>query len=410
MTETYINKCFFALVVFSLVFVILLYKAIGFQYTDEICAMALFFLFFYALAKTSDWSFNKAFLFTLCVFLFYFFYSIWINSNTTRGIFNDLIIQMKPYLGFFCTYQLCPKFSKSQKRTLKSLSLILWFVFLLPIGLISIVNDRIFFIVMEHPVYFGIGVTIISLCYFFCSEYTWRTRIVFLLLLSLGLFCARSKFYGFFAMSFFVVVFFSNVQHFRLNFKNISLIVSMLVAVLFVAWEKIAFYFFDAIVGTSAIDEDMIARFMLYKNFPVILWDYFPFGSGFASYATYSSGEYYSKIYVEYGLDGVWGLSRSYHSFVSDTFYPSLAQFGVVGIILYLSFWGYILKKAYLYNKKSNNSRPQSLILVVLIVGFLAIEGTTASTFIAQGGFVIMMLLGLILSDMRGKEPICSKS
>jgi hypothetical protein len=166
-----------------------------------------------------------------------------------------------------------------------------------------------------------------------------------------------------------------------------------------VAWNKISYYFFQAIMGSSTVDEDMIARFVLYRTFPEILHDYFPFGSGFASFATHSSGEYYSDLYVKYGIDSVWGISKQYHNFISDTYYPSLAQFGVAGIILYLLFWVYILRKTFLGYQKTKDSK--SFVIIILIIGFLAIEGTTAATFIAQGGFFVMMLTGLILSGVK---------
>lgn len=40
-------------------------------------------------------------------------------------------------------------------------------------------------------------------------------------------------------------------------------------------------------------------------------------------------------------------------------------------------------------------------ILLYNFIGFITIEDTTGSTFIAQGGILVMMLLGLILSNMR---------
>jgi hypothetical protein len=108
---------------------------------------------------------------------------------------------------------------------------------------------------------------------------------------------------------------------------------------------------------------------------------------------------------MEYGIDNVWGISKSYTKFVSDAYYPSLAQFGIIGIILYILFWFYITKKAFNLYKKSGYMHVKHLVTALLIVGFLVIEGTTISTFIAQGGFFTMMMFGMILSDMQ-KEKI----
>jgi hypothetical protein len=372
---------------------------------DELCALTLFILFFYVMAKTPDWTINKAFLMTLAVFVFYTVYSLWIGSNTPRGIINDLAIQIKPYLGFFCVYQLKPVFDEKQKKLLKEISLFFWILFLLPLGILSLVSMDVLFIVMEHPVYYGIAVVIVALCYLYCSEFTKRNKMIFLVLLVIGLFCSRSKFYGFYALAIFMVLFFSNIKQFKLNFRNILIILCMLAVIIVVAWQKISLYFFQVL--TNEVDEDLIARFVLYRNAPDILRDYFPFGSGFASYATFSSGLYYSDIYIKYGIEYVWGLSKSYHGFISDTYYPSLAQFGVAGIALYLLFWGYIVRKTYVFYLKSRDTK--SLIIILMIVGFLAIEGTTGSTFIAQGGFFVMMMMGLILSGMSQEQQIEKK-
>jgi hypothetical protein len=174
----------------------------------------------------------------------------------------------------------------------------------------------------------------------------------------------------------------------------------MIGLVTLVAWNKISFYFFQVIINADEAERDMMARFALYYVMPDILRDYFPFGSGFASFATYSSGEYYSDLYGRYGLDNIYGLSKSYHGYISDTFYPSLSQFGIAGILFFIFFWGYIIRRAFKGYTESHDSK--SLITVLLIIGFLTIESTTNSTFISQGGFFAMMLLGMTLSSLQG--------
>ena len=397
MIQSFIDKCFFVILVVFLVFAIILYSAIGFLYTDELCAAAFFLLFLYIVFKTPPWSFNKVFLLTLFVFLFYTIYSLWIGSNTKRAIFNDLVVQLKPYLAFFCAYQLKPSISESRKRMLRNICLIFWLAFLLPIGLISLVYEKIIILTMGIPASYGIAVILISLCYYYCSKYTLRDRIIFLCLLTIGIFSGRSKFYGFFVLAAFMMLFFYNTDRIKINLKNTLIIVGMVVVIVLVAWQKISYYFYDAISGSAEADKDMMARYILYAISPEILKDYFPFGSGLASFATNASGAIsYSSIYGKYGIDAVWGLSKNYHDFVSDSYYPALAQFGVVGVILYLSFWIYIVRKIITYYKRTKNR--DYTIIGLLIVGFLAIEGTTAATFIMQGGFFVMMLLGMILS------------
>ncbi|MDF9830657.1 O-antigen ligase domain-containing protein [Parabacteroides sp. PF5-6] len=401
MVQSYINKYFFFLFIFAFVFVILLYYTIGFQFTDELTTMFLFILFLFAMFKTPDWAFNKVFLLTLGIFLFYTIYSLWIGSNAKRAIFNDLIIQLKPYLGFFCVYQLRPVLNKSRKSLFKEITLLFWFIFLLPIGLIGAFSEPFIEIFMRHPAIYGIAITITGLCYLYSSDYSKRDKIIFMLLLSIGIISGRSKFYGFFVLSLFLVFLLKPNAHFKLSMKNIMIFLVLFGLMFYVAWEKIYIYFVQALTDNPDVDKDMMARFVIYRVTPEILTDYFPFGTGFASFATHSSGIFYSGTYAEYGLDNVYGLTKNNPKFVSDTFYPSLAQFGVVGVILYILFWLYILRKAFSYFKADQQRQLKSLVIVILITGFIAIEGTTGSTFIAQGGLFVMMLLGLILSDMK---------
>jgi hypothetical protein len=289
-----------------------------------------------------------------------------------------------------------PRFNADRKKILKSIALIFW-GFLLFVGIGDLFIDRLIYNVMGHPAYFAAGVIITSLCYFFCSKYTLPDKITFLLLLSIGILSGRSKFYGFYALAFFIIIAFSFIRQLKLNAKTVLFGLLMLTVILFVAREKIYFYFYQTVTGE--IDRDMIARYVLYQTAPEILHDYFPFGSGFASYGSFASGLYYSHIYVDYGIDGVWGMTKSYYSFIADTYYPSLAQFGVAGILLYITFWLYILRKTWLFFEKTNDLHYFTII--ILIVGFFAIEGTTDSTFTTHRGFFVLMMTGMILSNMR---------
>ena len=396
--QVYINRYFYYLFLFTLTFGVVFYTIIGFDYTDEICALFLFILYGFFIKQTSDWTMNKALLFTLGTFLFYLFYSLSIGSNSTRGILNDFFVQIKPYLGFFCVYAMKPRMSEGGKRIIRSLSIIFW-VFLLFGGVADLFIHRFMVDVFGHESHFAATVLIVSLCYLYASEFTTVDKIVFLGMLSLGLLAGRSKFYGFFAMSLGLLFFFMQGRTMKLNLRNVIILLSMTGAMVIAAWSKIDLYFVKALSGE--VERNEVARFMLYAAMPFVMIDYFPFGSGFASFATYSSGVYYSPLYSKYSLDGVWGLSKSYYAFVADTYYPSLAQFGVVGILLYATFWIYILRKAYMMYAAGAERNRVLFYVILLITGYLAIDGIADATFISYRGFFTMMLAGLILVEMK---------
>ena len=262
MVQQFVNKYFYYLFFFTYIFSIVLHDIIGFGGIDEICGFILLLLFFYNMFNYKEWPINKAFLLTLFLFLLYVGYSIWIGSNTKKAIATDLIIQMKPYLAFFCTYQLLPQLDKNQKNLLKETAMAIW-VLLVPLGIAGFVNDNILWTVMGHPSCFAAAIVASSLIYLYCSDYTPRDRIIFLIMLALGIASGRSKFYGFFALAGFMILYASNTKHIKLNFKNVMAILLLLAVIVAVAYKKIELYFIEGIateVNGNDGEQDFLAR------------------------------------------------------------------------------------------------------------------------------------------------------
>ena len=80
------------------------------------------------------------------------------------------------------------------------------------------------------------------------------------------------------------------------------------------------------------------ARGELARQAIAVANDYFPLGTGFATYGSAVTAQIdnYSPLYYTYGLSTVWGLVPGAASFLSDTFWPTvLAQFGYFGLIAF---------------------------------------------------------------------------
>lgn len=80
------------------------------------------------------------------------------------------------------------------------------------------------------------------------------------------------------------------------------------------------------------------ARGELARQAIAVANDYFPLGTGFATYGSAVTAQIdnYSPLYYMYGLSTVWGLAPGAASFLSDTFWPTvLAQFGYFGLIAF---------------------------------------------------------------------------
>ena len=100
MVQKFINTQYYRLHIITLIFGMILYNPLDIKFMDELCAFLLLILLGYSIIKSQDWSLNKAFLYILGIFAFYFFYSIYIYSNSIKGIITDLtngaIIQTEP--------------------------------------------------------------------------------------------------------------------------------------------------------------------------------------------------------------------------------------------------------------------------------------------------------------------------
>jgi hypothetical protein len=400
MSQEFINNTFYKFFIFSLLFGLLLYGTIGFDSIDEVCAAILLVFFIGAFFKSENWQINKSFLITFCIFLFYLGYSFYINSNTKRAIVSDFIVQFKPYLAFFAVYYLKPVFSKNQKVRLRIFCIFAWICLLL-LGIASLFNRFIIDNVMFHQAFYGACVTALALIYLYCGQDSKKDKFMFILMLSVGLFSTRSKFYGLYALAIMLILLSPYLKNIKINFKTILLAAIVISVIIIVAWQKIDLYF--AISGEDEVDKGLLARITLYMTTPEILRDYFPFGSGFASFASFYSGVYYSDIYVKYGIDKIWAMNSTHYSYIADTYYPCLAQFGIVGMILFAGFFFYLIRKSYLMFKQ--NLQTRYFIITTLIICYFLIDSVADGTFTGHRGFFMMMLLGLVFSEQRTLTP-----
>lgn len=397
MLQKFIDNTFYYLFVFTLIFGVIFYDALGLNFVDELCAIALCGLYGFYIFHTPNWSINKMFLITLCVFLFYLCYSFFIHSNTKAAILSDFIIQLKPYLAFFTVYAFKPVLNKQMKKNLQLLSII-FSIYLLGIGITSLFSLDILHILLTHQSRLATAATITALLYLYCSEYTLKDKIIFLLLLAVGLLSGRSKMYGFFVIAAFLVFYIN--RNFKLKFssKNITIFSIAIVAMTIVAWDKINFYFIEGGFGNERETQDLYARAALYYFSLDLFKEYFPFGSGFATYGTFASGEYYSHIYNDLGMDIMQGLTENDPRFIADTYFPSLAQFGVVGAILFFLFWMILTRNSILYFHKEN---IKDFVISIVVICFFLIECTSDATITHNRGLFIMMLLALTLRNQQ---------
>lgn len=399
MLQRFIDNTFYQLFIFTFVFGVIFYDALPFTFIDELCAIALCGLYAYYVLHTKEWPVNKMFLMTLGVFCFYLIYSFAINCNTRAAIISDFIIQLKPYLAFFTVYAFAPVLTQQMKKNIQLLAIVFSF-YILGIGLTTFVDSTVLDLLLTHESRLATAATIIAILYLYCSNYTTKDKLIFALLLAISLLSGRSKAYGFFVIALFIVFYINKKFELRFSAKNIILISIASILMTVVAWDKIEFYFIQGGFGDGRTTNDLYARMALYYFATKIFIDYFPFGSGFATYGTYTSGQYYSHIYNEYNIDILHGLTERNPMFIADTYYPVLAQFGVVGAILFFLFWLVLTQKAFKQFKRSHDLKLFAINL--LIIAFFLIECTSDATLTHNRGLFMMIMLALGLrGDMK---------
>ncbi|MDR2470282.1 MAG: hypothetical protein LBD27_07385 [Tannerella sp.] len=336
------------------------------------------------------------------VFLFYLCYSLYVSYNSQYAASLDFLTQIRPYAAFFIVSQMALPFSEQQKKWLKRICLCIW-PFFIPVGIYGLVNSTAFDTIMGHETNFVSVVVCLSLVYLYCSDFTLKERFTFVFMLTTGLIAVHTGFYVFFLLAVGLLFCFRDATIFRRNWRTgISLFVAF-ACMLYIVTSQIAATLLLPDVNGGA--SDFTTRSVLYHTAIEMLRDFFPFGSGFASFATDASGACYSQIYAVYGLNAIDGLRPENCTAVSGSYYPSLAQFGIAGILLYLFFWVFVISGALLRFRQERNIRL--FVLVLMLAGFIFIENVTDSFFTSNKGFFLMMFFGLLTGkpDMPDVQP-----
>ena len=396
---------FFLVFLLLLIFGVFFYEAIGFDPLDEFFQIVLLGIFLLFVFWNRDLKFRRMGIFWLISFVFYAIYSFAIHSNAPSSILLDITLQAKPFLGFFCVFYAGQVMSPKQKKVLRHVVLALFFVsvVVVAIGLLSGDLFRVLKWFFMHPSRYGTAMVLLSLVYLYTSKFNGKNKILFLVMLSFGLFSAKGKFFGFYAFAVLFTIIYSQRFYLRMSLRNLIFGLVAFLVVLFAAQEKVIYYS-KGFFADREETKDFLARPVLYLTSGKILQDYFPFGSGFGSFATHASRTNYSKIYEEYGIDKVWGLSRDYPYFIADTYYPSLAQFGIVGVLLFILFWRAIIQMANRFKEREPDN--PAYFFVVLIIVFLMIEMVADATFTNNRGFIFMILLGYLLNEYKSQEML----
>lgn len=125
-----------------------------------------------------------------------------------------------------------------------------------------------------------------------------------------------------------------------------------------------------------------------------IMRDYFPFGSGFATFANATSYNYYSPILHEYGVQDIVASNISWGF---DIFWPNIyGQFGLLGIIVYVLMVVYMFKS---FASRKGELSERNYFAQIILMGYMLLASTAESVFFNFSATSIAFLLSIVLCD-----------
>ena len=357
----------------------------GFQSIDEVMTALLIVYTFYQRRNpdTNEEPWKEYFTF-LGILAFYVVYSLFMQVNVAGAVWIEFVQQIRPYSIIFCTWILNPQFTERQKKwmlTSMVITLASW-IYLHPETTQRGVE-------VEFPVLGQLAICT-GMAWYLFKEHTQKNKLIATAIVLTGMLAPKYKFMGE-VVCFIALLFFLKKQLDFKSPKTTIAVVLLMAVVIAVVWQRFDIYYM------SGWSNAALARPMTYKTSLYILWDYFPLGPGMGTFATNGAWVHYSSLYYDYQLNSIWGLDEG-GGFICDAFYPTLSQYGIVGVILFCIFWKRRLKAI-------NEIEDMHYYRIALMAFFcLAIEQTADTSWLSGKGMGYCMLLGLCLNANRNNE------
>lgn len=327
----------------------------------------------------------------IVLMVFYLVYSLVLKVTTPRGVFLDFMQQLRPYAVFYLTWMLAPQFTNFQKKRIKWVMLLSFFGYLIAFkvkpSLVTPYGG-------EESAALGQIALCCAMIYYLFSKQTKMNRNISILIMLLGLISGKSKYFGE-CVVFIALVLFVKSRINWLSPKTLIRLGALAAVVLFFTWTKFSQYYVEGFQE----DAEAMARPATYETgLQIMFHDYVPLGSGLGSFGTAAAAKEYSPLYYKYHMDEIWGLTPDNPMFVADAFYPTLAEFGILGLFFFLWFWKRRLWEA---NKIPNLVYYR---IALMSIFALALESAADSSYLSGKGMGYFMILALCLNSARVKK------
>ncbi|WP_390540167.1 hypothetical protein [Massilimicrobiota timonensis] len=364
-----------------------------FNYSDEIITIILVLLTVYKAIKNKN-NLLKLFSKNSNEFKSIIFFLIFIIIGIISTIFLEYDIQIIPIIKdifafskfFICYYCSLIVFNKEINATylIKFSKIVIFILFFL-----SIISQFID-IGMTHDVRMGIKsfkflfvhptFLVFTMVMLFCLVHLYKYSLKYELMIFFIIFMTQRTKGLLFVVGVLALIFI--LKYFKkIKIKHIVVLGGL---VLLLSFNKIMTYISAA---------QFSARPLLYITAFQIMFNYFPLGTGFSSFGTYTSAEYYSPLYYKYNLFYIEGLRPTSFGYIGDTFWPGLiGQFGAFGCISYITSLFYIFRSS--IENITNNSRKYESIIYFWLYIILALFVETTLT--NESGVFVAIFLVLI--------------
>ncbi len=177
----------------------------------------------------------------------------------------------------------------------------------------------------------------------------------------------------------------------QIRFRQLLLIGAAAAAL---AWEQVCFYYI-LLANHSARSIMTMTSFQ-------ILADYFPIGTGFATFASHSAAENYSPVYLLYGFMDIDELSPANpNAFLDDTFWPIvIGQTGFLGTAAYLLTLFFLVRQCF----QLKHCNRFFYMGALFMMSYLLISSTAEPAFNNSIAIPLGFLLGMLFQYSERKR------
>lgn len=397
------NKIDIQALIVSLLFVTLFFREIlvnvvgGVDYIDEALTLMFLLIITYKIIKGESYNNLKTYKKLFIPLFIIIFLGILsgilskLNLNVV-SIFIDIIAIIKlPTFFFFCTIILNKKVVSKAINIIRPF-LILYISIIFVFSILHLVG---FFQSMSYDQRFGIqsfkfiynnpgtvnekmicALSIISVYNKSRFKSLFQTLVVIVIITTL-----RTN--GLVALALWPIILLISKNKTQFNFK----VVLIPIFAIILGYNQIRNYF-----STSSITP----RGILFRDGFKIMFEHFPLGTGFSTFGSDQAFKVYSPLYYQLGYENIWGLSSYTGFFLHDTFWPMIAaQFGIIGLIMYIIFTINLL--LYFFKMKV----PMNIKgVAITIIIYLFISSIGASVLTGAEGATIVMAVSFCINNL----------